>query len=65
MRMPRRWIVEAYGLAYEVDFGFVGNDAAVVAHGQELGDGFAAVGAVVEGALVDVHADEAVGEGGV
>ncbi len=28
-------------------------------------NGFAAIGAVVERALVDVHADEAVGEGGV
>ena len=49
-------------LADEVDFGLVGNDAAVVAHFQELADGFAAVFAVVQCALVDVHADEAVGQ---
>jgi hypothetical protein len=41
----------------------VGNDAAIVAHLEKLVDGFAAVGTVVERALVDVHADEPVGEG--
>ena len=41
------------------------NDAAVEAHVEEFLDGFSAVLAVVERALVDVHADEAVGEGGI
>ena len=41
------------------------NDAAIVAHIEQLADGFAAVFAVVERALVDVHADEVVGERGV
>jgi len=44
----------------EVYFGFVWDDAADVAHFQKLADGFAAVCAVVQGAFVDVHADEAV-----
>jgi hypothetical protein len=52
-------------LADEVDVGFHGDDTAIVAHVEELFDGFAAVVAVVESALVDVHADEAVGHGGV
>jgi len=51
--------------ADEVDVGFVGNDSALVAHIEELADGFAAVVAVVDGAVVDVHADEAVGHRGV
>ena len=42
-----------------------GNDAAVVPHLKQLADGFAAVFTVVQGAVVDVHADELVGERGV
>src|SRR4051812_34619975 len=38
------------------------NDPRFVAHIQEPPDGFPAVVAVVESALVDVHADEFVGE---
>jgi hypothetical protein len=52
-------------LADEVDVGAVRDNAAVVAHFQELVDGFPAVSSVVERTLVDVHADEAVGEGGI
>ena len=37
----------------------------IEAHVEKLLDRFSAVGAVVERALVDVHSDEAVGEGGV
>ncbi len=53
------------GLADEVYVGTVGDDAAIVAHGEQFANGVFAVFAVVEGALVDVHADEAIGEGGV
>ena len=52
-------------LTDEVDLGFVRDDAALEAHLQQLADGFAAVFAVVQGALVDVHADKLVGERGV
>jgi len=52
-------------LVDEVDLGGDGDDAALVAEVEEFVDGLAAVGAVVEGAVVDVHADEAVGEAGV
>ncbi len=52
-------------LVDEVDFWGDGDDAALVAEVEELADGLAAVGAVVEGALVYVHADEAVGKAGV
>src|SRR5580698_276225 len=51
--------------ADEVDIGAVGNDATIVAHIEKLTDGFAAVRTVVEGALIDIHAHETVGEGGV
>src|SRR6202022_3554642 len=51
--------------ADEVDVGAVGNDASVEAHGEKLLNGFSAVGAVVECALVDVHSDEAIGQGRV
>ena len=46
------------------EFDLRGNrdDAALVAQGEELADGLAAVGTVVEGAVVDIHADEAVGQ---
>jgi len=43
----------------------VWDDAPVIAHLEEFLDGFAAVWAIVECALVDVHADKAVGERGV
>ena len=52
-------------LVDEVDFWGDGDDAALVAEVQELADGLAAVGAVVEGALVYVHADETVSQAGV
>ena len=52
-------------LADEVDLRAVWDDAPVIAHLEEFLDGFAAVWAVVECALVDVHADKAVGERGV
>ena len=52
------------GLADEVNVGAMGDDAAIVAHGEQLTNGVFAVFAVVEGALVDVHADEAIGERG-
>jgi hypothetical protein len=52
---------ELWQLADEVYFGAVGNDATVVTHFQQLANGIFAVFAVVEGALVDVHAYEAVG----
>jgi len=46
---PARKICES---AYKIDVGAVGNDAAVEAHVKELANGFSAVFAVVEGALV-------------
>ncbi len=65
---PRNWwpnreeiVVGQADLADKVDVRLVGNDAAVVAHLEDLLDGFAAVVAVVERALIDVHADKAVG----
>ena len=53
------------GLSDEVDVGLAGDDAALITHGEDLADGFAAVIAIVQCALVDVHADEAVGEIGI
>src|ERR1700733_7393843 len=63
----RLWLrgCDLAGLADEVYVGAVGDDAAIVAHGEQLANGVLAVFAVVEGALVDVHTDEAVGQGGV
>src|ERR1035437_1062585 len=52
-------------LVDEVHLGGDGDDAALVTEIEEFADGLAAVGAVVEGAVVDVHADEAVGQPGV
>jgi hypothetical protein len=52
-------------LANEVDICLERNDAALIAHVEQLLDGNPAVVAVVDGALVDVHADEAIGERGV
>ena len=52
-------------LADELNFGPHRNDAAFVAHLKQLADGVTAIVAVVESALVDIHADEAVGEGRV
>jgi len=52
-------------LSDELYAGFVGDDAALVAHVEEFADSFAAVVAVIDGAVIDVHADEAVGHGGV
>jgi hypothetical protein len=52
-------------LADEVYVGAVGDDAAFEAHGEQFANGVFAVFTVVEGAFVDVHADEAIGEGGV
>jgi len=49
-------------LADEIDVGFDGNNAAIVAHFKELVDGFTAIFPVVQCALVDVHADETVGQ---
>ena len=64
--MVRLWISLARkGLSDEVYVGLTGDDAALVAHGEYLADSFAAIVAVVQGALVDVHADEAVGEVGI
>src|ERR1700716_3814589 len=51
--------------ADEVDIRAVGNDASVEAHGKKLLNGFSAVGAVVERALVYVHSDEAISQRGV
>ena len=50
------------GLADEVNIGFDRDDAAIVAHLKELMDGFTAVFAVVQCALINVHTDEAVGQ---
>src|SRR5216683_3114518 len=52
-------------LSYEIHIRLVRNDAALEAEIEELFDGDSAVLSVVERTLVDVHADEAVGEGGV
>src|ERR1039458_8425369 len=52
-------------LRREIDSGFLRNDSCLVAHVEQTAHGFAAIGAVIEGALVDVHADEFVGELGV
>jgi hypothetical protein len=48
-------------LADEIDLHWMGNDAALVAHGEKLANGFFPIFAVIERALVHVHADEAVG----
>ena len=52
----------ARGLVGEVYFGLHGNNAALVAQLEQLANGLAAVGAVVEGAVVDIHAHKAVGQ---
>src|ERR1700751_991662 len=48
--------------ADEVDVDGMWDDSALVAEREEFADGFASVVAVVQGALVDVHSDEFVGE---
>jgi len=40
--------------------GFVGDYSGFVAHVEEASDGLAAIGAVIQGALVDVHSYERV-----
>src|ERR1700744_3594368 len=52
-------------LSDEVDGGSLRNDAALVAHVEELANRRAAVVAIVDGPLVHIHADEAVGEIGI
>ena len=52
-------------LVDKVDLRCDRDDAALVAQIEERADGLAAVGAIVEGAVVDVHADEATGEAGI
>ena len=52
-------------LSREIDSGFLRDDSRLVAHVQQAADGFSSVGAVIEGALVDVHTDEFVREWGV
>ena len=49
----------------ERDLGSHGDDPAVESHLEEFADGFAAVFAVVQGALVDVHADKLIGQRGI
>jgi hypothetical protein len=49
-------------LFHELEFLFVGNQAAFVGLGEEAADGFAAFVAVIERPVVDIHADEFVGE---
>ena len=52
-------------LCGEIHSGFLGNDSCFVAHVEQAAYRFSSIGAVVEGALVHVHADEFVGELGV
>jgi hypothetical protein len=66
------WPLQAVGVAKgiypstdKIYVGAVGNDATIIAHLEELVDSFAAIRAVVESAVVDVHADESVGESGI
>src|SRR3974377_268678 len=47
--------------AHKIHRRLVGNNTALVSRVEQPGDGLAAVLAVVEGALVDVHSDELVG----
>ena len=49
-------------LVDEVYFWFDGDDAFFVPESEQAADGFLSVGAVAEGALIDVHADEAAGQ---
>ena len=51
--------------AHEVDLCAMRDDAAVEAHVQDLADSLLPIWSVVKGALVDVHSDEAIGQGGV
>ena len=51
----------ALALPHPIHYCFGTDDAGLVAHVEQAADGFAAVGAVVEGAFVHVHADELVG----
>jgi hypothetical protein len=48
-------------LADEIDVYWIWNQAALMAHGEKLADGFFPIFAVIERALVYIHADEAVG----
>src|SRR5690349_24964561 len=48
-------------LFHKIHFGFVRNYAGLVAHIEQAPDGFAAILAVIECALVYIHADEPVG----
>src|SRR5580765_5414669 len=47
--------------SHPVNLRFRADDAGFVAHVEQASDGFAAVGSVVEGAFVHVHADECIG----
>ena len=52
-------------LVDEVHFGGDRNDSAFMTHVQQLANGFAAVRAIVQRALIHVHAYEAAGQAGV
>src|SRR5262249_9798416 len=52
-------------LLHELHFRLVGDDAGLVTHVEQAAHGFAAVVAVVERALVYIHADELVGHAAV
>jgi hypothetical protein len=47
---------------HELEIGYARDEAALVGQGEETADAFAAAIAVVEGPVVNVHADELVGE---
>src|SRR6185312_4298057 len=50
---------------HEIDRRLNGNDAALVALFEQGANGMPPVSTVVQGALVDVHIDEAAGKGGI
>ena len=52
-------------LANEIDLRLIRNDAPFIAHIEELSNRLAAIISVVQGPLVDIHADEAVRHGGL
>ena len=54
--------MRVWNLAHEFEGLFVGDEGAGVGEVEEAADAFAAAFAVVEGPVVDVHADELVGE---
>ena len=55
----------SYGLCYEIDLCGVWNDASRVSHVQQAAHRFAAVGAVIQRALVHVHANELIRQLGI